>query len=264
MTSSIIGNGFIAQKHKKAIVQMGWDFIGAHDVVPDKCEITFDSAMKADIVHICTPNVFHHQLKYVADSTKLIIEKPVAIRSDLVPNIDACVCYQRRFDTQAMEMKELCDGLRPTKIICNILVPRDPVYWECWRGEKAMSGGGALMNIGIHYLDLLQWWLGDKYTIKSASVGHFQRAIDESAHIVFDFDGTEVIFDLNARHNVRKIEFIATWEDDPAYIYNKEDATHYDVFKNFMDGIYVNPQEATKSLKMVEEIYEFAAKDGSL
>lgn len=258
MTSAIIGNGFVARKHEDAIRKMGWTYLGAFDVVPERKDIEFEDAMNADYIHICTPNLFHHM--YLPEHKKLIIEKPVAIRSGLVPNIDACVCYQRRFDTQAMEMKELCDDLKPKKIICNILVPRDPIYWECWRGDKSMSGGGALMNIGIHYLDLLQWWLGDKYTIKKAAIGKFQRAIDESAHVVFDFDGTEVVFDLNARHHRRKIEFIAMWEDDPAYVYDVEDATHYDILKNFVNGIYVNPQEASKSLKMVEKIYDFAEK----
>ncbi len=111
------------------------------------------------------------------------------------------------------------------------------------------------MNIGIHYLDLLQWWLG-KGTLKSATVGYFQRAIDESAHAEYDFNGTEVVFDINSRHHIRKIEYVALW-NNTNFVYNKEDATHYDIFKNFMDGVYVNPKEATKSLKMVEEIYQF-------
>lgn len=256
--SGIIGNGFIAQKHREAIKKMGWDYIGAYDVVPSKSEISLEKVLgESDIIHICTPNVFHHQLPTISPQQRFIIEKPVAISSNLVPDIPtACVCYQRRFDKGAQTIKTLCEMARPNKIIVNIFVPRDNFYWECWRGDKNMSGGGALMNIGIHYLDLLQWWLGDKYTILGADVGFYQRVIDESATIQFDFNGTEVVFDLNARHNRRKIEYIAFWDNiEEHYVYNEETAIHFDVFKGWEEGIYVDPMEAKKSLEMVERIY---------
>lgn len=252
MRSAIIGNGFIAKKHKEAIEKMGWEYLGAYDVVPSKSEISLEEALKADVIHICTPNVFHHQ--NLPEGKRLIIEKPVAISSDLVPNIDACVCYQRRFDQQAIELKELCNNAKPNQIIVNILVPRDAAYWECWRGDNSMSGGGALMNIGIHYLDLLQWWLGSDYEILEARLGKFQRGVEESCYAKMKFGVTEVEFHLNARHNVRKIEFTAFW-GTMAYRYDEDEATHYDLLKGYMEGNYVTPQEAKKSLQMVEEIY---------
>lgn len=254
MKSAIVGNGFIAQKHKEGIRQMGWEYLGAYDPVPSRCEIPLKKVLEADIVHICTPNLYHHT--FLPKWKQLIIEKPVAITASLVPNRDACVVYQRRWDYQAVQMKEFCDFIRPEKIICNIFVPRDNHYWECWRGDPAYSGGGALMNIGIHYLDLLQWWLKCDYTIKEAKLGYFGRVVEESAYIIFDFNGTEVTFDLNARHNRRKIEFIASRSADH-FIYNTENATHYDVFKHYMEGKYVDPEEAKKSLMMVEDIYAY-------
>ena len=42
---------------------------------------------------------------------------------------------------------------------------REASYWTCapqdWRRDRASSGGGVLISIGIHYLDLLCWMLGD-------------------------------------------------------------------------------------------------------
>ncbi len=252
MRAGIIGNGFIAKKHKEAILKMGWEYVGAYDVVPERSEISLEDLIeKADVIHICTPNVFHHQL--LPKDKKLIIEKPVAIHSSLVPDIDAAVCYQRRYDKQAVLMKQLIDEESPQLIKVNIFVPRDPAYWECWRGDKSMSGGGALMNIGIHYLDLLQWWFG-KGEIIEAKLGYFQRGVEESAYVKYKFGETEVEFHLNARHNVRKIEFIVFWENYSA-IYDVDEATHYDVLKGFIEGNYVTPKEAAISLKMVEDIY---------
>ena len=162
MKSGIIGNGFIANKHRDAVKRKGWTYVGAYDVVPSKSEVSLEKILaECDYIHICTPNVFHHQLPIISPDQRFIIEKPIAISSDLVRDIPtACVCYQRRFDTQAFQMAQLCSWQRPKKIIANIFVPREAHYWECWRGDKTMAGGGALMNIGIHYLDLIQWWLG--------------------------------------------------------------------------------------------------------
>lgn len=211
---------------------------------------------KADIIHICTPNVFHHQ--FLPKDKKLIIEKPVAINSSSVPDIDACVCYQRRFDRQAKEVKALCEKKKPKRIKANIFVPRDPHYWECWRGDKFMSGGGALMNIGIHYLDLLIWWLGDDYKILEASTGFFQRSIDESAYAKLQFGDTIVDFNICARFHKRDIEYCVFWDKD-YYIYDTDDATHLELLQGFLDGKYVDPKEAAKSLKLVEEIYDFSS-----
>ena len=40
---------------------------------------------------------------------------------------------------------------------------RPPEYYaqSHWRGTWALDGGGALMNQGIHTVDLLLWLLGD-------------------------------------------------------------------------------------------------------
>jgi predicted dehydrogenase len=117
-----------------------------------------------------------------------------------------------------------------------------------------MSGGGALMNIGIHYIDLLQWWLGDAEILKS-KIGYFNRVIDESAYVQMKFGQTIVEFHINSRHNVRKIEYIAFW-DNQYFIYDTDEATHYELFKGWMEGNYVTLKESLKSLELMLKIYE--------
>lgn len=255
MRSGIIGNGFIAQKHKEAIRRMGWDYLGAYDIIPSRSEIDFNDLEKADIIHICTPNAFHIPYMELFKHKKLIVEKPISVDLKNIPNINACVCFQRRFDKQAIEMKNLCSKLPPNKIIVNIFVPRDNFYWECWRGDSNYSGGGALMNIGVHYIDLLQWWLGDKCRILESKIGFFDRVIDESAYIKLMFGKTEVIFNLNSRHNQRKIEYIAFWQKK-YFLYDTDEATHFELFDGWMKGKYVNTAESKKSLKLILDIYQ--------
>ena len=46
---------------------------------------------------------------------------------------------------------------------------RTPAYYESglWRGTWALDGGGALMNQGIHLLDLLLWFMGDPDSVRA-------------------------------------------------------------------------------------------------
>jgi len=105
MRSFIIGNGFIAQKHKLAIEKMGWELIGCYDIVPSRSDSPLSKAEEADVIHICTPNAFHVPYMKQFAHKKLIVEKPISIDLD-VPDIDACMCYQRRFDKQAIRLRQ--------------------------------------------------------------------------------------------------------------------------------------------------------------
>src|SRR6185369_13861904 len=53
---------------------------------------------------------------------------------------------------------------------------RDPAYYTSsnWKGTRALDGGGALMNQGIHAVDLLQWLAGMpvEVTAFAATLGH--------------------------------------------------------------------------------------------
>jgi predicted dehydrogenase len=40
-----------------------------------------------------------------------------------------------------------------------------------WHADSTRSGGGALRTLGIHYLDLLLWWLGEPSSLQAACSG---------------------------------------------------------------------------------------------
>src|SRR5262249_51812383 len=56
---------------------------------------------------------------------------------------------------------------------------RAPSYYAsaAWRGTWALDGGGALMNQGIHLLDLLLWYMGDPIEVQ-ASMATLAHAIE--------------------------------------------------------------------------------------
>ncbi len=129
-----------------------------------------------DMVVLCTPNGTH--LDYgmpAADAGKdLIIEKPLEINTNrgrrLIEHcrkmgVQLAVIYQNRFIESVQSMKQkIDDGL-----IGNIIMVSASIKWyreqsyyndNPWRGSLELDGGGALINQGIHTVDLLYWLAG--------------------------------------------------------------------------------------------------------
>lgn len=265
MKFGIIGCGFISTKHVSAIKKYGGEVYGSYDVISSRAVygIPYDNPedliRDCDVIHICCPNVFHIPYLNMCKDKFTIVEKPIGLsveQSKLITNNDAAVCFQRRFNKQCQEIKAKCEIKKPTRILANIFVQRDPSYWECWRGDKDYSGGGAFMNIGIHYLDLIQWWTGEKGEVVSADIGVFNRVVDEGGSAELKFGDTTARMLLSSRFHKREIEMVVMWDDEVS-IYDIDDATHFDVLRNYLDNDnYLKPMDAVPSLELAEKIYQ--------
>ena len=65
--------------------------------------------------------------------------------------------------------------------------PIDNNYINGWRGKKIKSGGGILLDQGIHLLDLLILFLGKIKTIKSILNNNFiKKGIEDNAFIILE------------------------------------------------------------------------------
>jgi UDP-N-acetyl-2-amino-2-deoxyglucuronate dehydrogenase len=58
---------------------------------------------------------------------------------------------------------------RLTSAVASVAWWRSQAYYDSgdWRGTWALDGGGALMNQGVHTLDLLLWFLGRPVTVSA-------------------------------------------------------------------------------------------------
>ncbi|PQZ94856.1 oxidoreductase [Arthrobacter sp. MYb227] len=130
-----------------------------------------------DIVSVCTPHPTHEEVVIVAAAAgvNVLCEKPIAV--DLASAqrmVQACeeagvklgVLFQRRFWPAAQQLRAaIDDGTLGTPVMgqVSVLLHREPEYYsaDAWRGTWANDGGGVLMTQAIHYIDLLQWYLGD-------------------------------------------------------------------------------------------------------
>ncbi|CAM3231164.1 1,5-anhydro-D-fructose reductase [Arthrobacter ulcerisalmonis] len=68
---------------------------------------------------------------------------------------------------------------------------RSQAYYDSapWRGTWAQDGGGALMNQGIHTLDLLLWFLGEpvRVTASSRRIAHQRIEVEDTLAAVVEF-----------------------------------------------------------------------------
>ncbi|HWL54152.1 MAG TPA: Gfo/Idh/MocA family oxidoreductase [Chthoniobacteraceae bacterium] len=187
----IIGTGSIADFHAEAIRQTpgatlvavtnrsfpkAQAFAARHGTTAEPDLAAFLSRSDIDAVCVTTPSGEHAAVAVEALNAgkHLLCEKPLDIS---LPRIDAMLAaarrnrrllsavFQARFGEGAQTLKTAIDAGRFGRLtLCNCQVRywRDQAYYDngAWRGTWAGDGGGALMNQGIHAVDLLQWLLG--------------------------------------------------------------------------------------------------------
>ncbi|MPM59917.1 Glucose--fructose oxidoreductase [bioreactor metagenome] len=129
-----------------------------------------------DAVSICTPSGFHSDLavKAATHGKHIVVEKPMAITHDqLNAIIDVCEEHhvklssvaQLRFSDTINRTKEAVQSGRLGRMVCGdcyMKFYRSPEYYggSGWRGTKKLDGGGALMNQGIHGIDIMEYIMG--------------------------------------------------------------------------------------------------------
>jgi len=129
-----------------------------------------------DIVNICTPSGLHGEV--VIEAAKagkhVIVEKPLevtlkkcdaAINACRKNNVKMAVIFQRRTFESSKILKKAIEDKRLGKMILGdayLKYYRSPEYYKSagWRATWELDGGGALMNQGIHGIDLINWLMG--------------------------------------------------------------------------------------------------------
>jgi predicted dehydrogenase len=130
-----------------------------------------------DVVLIGSPSGLHAPQGIAAarQGLHVLTEKPidvtVARAEELVAECEKAsvklgVFFQDRFTPDFVALKRAIDAGalgRPLLASARVKWWRPPEYYSQsrWRGTPTLDGGGALINQGIHTIDLLLWLLGD-------------------------------------------------------------------------------------------------------
>jgi predicted dehydrogenase len=193
---AIVGCGFIGQKRAAAIARLGQSTVVAVDRAKDRAvalaepfgarsTTDFHAATEAadiDAVVVATP---HAELSTIATAClqagkHVLVEKPagrnLAEVSALAKAAETAgrivkVGYNHRFHPAVLKAREIVDRGE----LGQLMFIRGryghggrPGYEKEWRLERAISGGGELIDQGSHLIDLAQWFLGEFSRVEAA------------------------------------------------------------------------------------------------
>jgi len=210
----IVGCGMISEFQARAIGDLpNARVVAFHDAVRElarkraaecearACETLEDllAMPEIDVVSICTPSGAHMEPAIAAARAgkHVVVEKPLEVTVERVDAvIDACrragvtlgAIFPRRFNDSSRVLKDAIDRGRFGKIALGdvyIKWYRTQEYYDRggWRGTWKLDGGGALMNQGIHGIDLLQWLLGGIAEVSAftATLAHERIEVEDTA-----------------------------------------------------------------------------------
>jgi predicted dehydrogenase len=216
----ILGPGMIAEFHVKAINEIeGCRFAAAYHPTPGRAaafcarcggkgyyDLTAFMADKdIDIVTVATPSSLHMDGAVAAARAgkHVIVEKPLettAARCDTIiaeakaNNVMLGTIFQSRYHAASGIIKKAIEAGRLGKIVlaaAQIKWYRSQEYYDLgkWRGTREYDGGGAVINQGIHAIDLLQWLMGPVTEVVSytATLAHERIEVEDTGAAVLKF-----------------------------------------------------------------------------
>lgn len=153
---------------------------GAKHVFTDYHELLAQEEL--DAVSVCTPNAFHAEVALAAiEANKHVLcEKPMA---DTLASAEKIVVATRKSDK--IFMMGMNNRFRGDTQVLKTLIERgelgDIYYAKCgwvrrngipglggWFTTKALSGGGPLIDIGVHVLDLTTYLMGNPVPVSAS------------------------------------------------------------------------------------------------
>lgn len=209
----IVGSGSIAQVHAAAIAQIPEARLTAVCARNPKNAAALDlppnvrifstvaeliAANAADALLIATPSGAHAAaaLPALEAGLHVLCEKPLEINTARVRTMIAAAknngrilagFFPLRCGTAALSIRSALDAGRfgrLTFLSARVKWWRDQAYYtdSNWRGTQAFDGGGALMNQGVHAVDLLQWFGGDVVEIgaRASALAHTGLEVEDT------------------------------------------------------------------------------------
>lgn len=193
---------------------------------------------RPDFISICTPNNLHAPIAMAALERGIHVhcEKPLAMNATQVQLIidtknrsgsKVMVAMNNRFTPEALFLDDyIQQGLLGEiyHVKCGIRRRNGIPGRGAWFTDKKYSGGGALIDLGVHYLDLMMHFLGFPRIISAYGSTYTKFANDptrlrtgyrDRGEGIFDVEdmavgmirllnGTTIDFDFNWASNIEK------------------------------------------------------------
>jgi UDP-N-acetyl-2-amino-2-deoxyglucuronate dehydrogenase len=215
----LIGAGNISDTHARAVSEIPGAAVAAvfgpspartaqlaarHGATPYGRLDEFLAHRPMDFVAIGSPSGLHAEQGIAAARRGLhvLVEKPIDVtvaKADALiaaaaqAGVTLGVIFQDRLKPDVQRLKALVDrGALGSPILATAHVKwyRPPSYYEGsrWRGTQALDGGGALMNQGVHTVDLLLWLFGPVRRVFAKTAAQLHKIdVEDTAVAVLEF-----------------------------------------------------------------------------
>ncbi len=183
--------------------------------VYEKYESMLDSN-NFDLVCITTPIATHLPiaLSCIEKKINFFVEKPLVrnqtesrqLRNKLKDTqIFHTVGFNRRFMKTFSKAKSLLDSKilgDITRINSSVFVSNVFSKTAGWRLSKELSGGGVLLDLGCHLIDLLIWYFGSISSVKGGIRSIYSREVEDEATMELEFSNG-IVANLKTSWSIR-------------------------------------------------------------
>ena len=222
MRVAIIGCGLMG--HRRARHLAGARLVFCADVDPSRanslaalvegCVAAADwrpllSRDRIDAVIVATPQKFHAEIMRaaIAAGVHVLVEKPAALHADELRdlprlaaerNVRVRVGFNLRFHRAFRQARQLTSSgeLGPLMFLrARYGHGGRPGYADEWRAQPALSGGGELIDQGVHLIDLARWFLGEFVSVDGTCRTYFwDMPVDDNAFMLLKTASAQVAF----------------------------------------------------------------------
>lgn len=157
-----------------------------------------------DVVSIATPNAFHKPLtlQALAAGAHVLCEKPMALNAEEAQEMaDAAqvagkrlmINFSYRFTEQSWALKQQVDS----GLLGDVYFARTSWHrrrglpgFGGWFGQKKLAGGGPLIDLGVHRIDLALWLMGypNPVWVMGATYDPIARRLAQESGKAFDVE----------------------------------------------------------------------------
>ncbi|MGI8553363.1 MAG: Gfo/Idh/MocA family protein [Dehalococcoidia bacterium] len=178
---------------------------------------------EVEAVDICAPNALHAPIAIAAARAgkHVLVEKPMAISLDeadamLAAARDAGVLLMPAHNMRYLPIHEevkrqLDEGVigRPFVAHGTFLHAGPEEHWGAtsdWFWNQEMAGGGALLDLGIHMIDLIRWFIGRPVLEVTAMTTRVLKPTfaDDNAFVTMRFAG-DILANVQASWTARPV-----------------------------------------------------------
>ena len=195
------------------------------------------AAEKPDVVSIAVPNFLHKPLTLLAfeHGCHVLCEKPMAMNAAEAEEMIAAskkadrrlmINFSFRFNAQSQALKKEVDSGVFGDIYFGRTVwhrRRGMPKFGGWFGKKELSGGGPLIDLGVHRLDLALWLMGypEPEWVMGATYDHIATEIASRENVEFTVEdlasgfirfknGATLIVEASWAGNIAERELMST------------------------------------------------------